>query len=69
MKIMWFHVDINSRRLECGLIQRDGEDKSLGCTLFCGVNDFWQLCPLQPSCCYFGRRLLFGGKLLVKFDF
>lgn len=47
------HLDPNARGLECGFVQRNGKDKSLGGTLFRHTNDIRQLCSLQLASCHF----------------
>lgn len=51
------NLGVNPRRLEYCLIQRNGENQSLGCSVFCSVDDIWKLCFVQPSCRYFGGRV------------
>lgn len=40
-------ADPNARRLECGAVQRNGEDESLGCLVLRYANDVRQLRSLQ----------------------
>lgn len=50
--------DPDTRRLECGAVQRDGKDEPLGLLVLCCSHDLRQLCPLQPAGGHPGRGLL-----------
>ena len=50
-------LDFDSRGLECGAVQRNGEDESLGGSLFRCTDDVWQLRPLQSAGGHSRRRL------------
>lgn len=61
--------DFNTRRLEYRTIQWHGKDKSLGCIVFRCTDDVRQLCTLQFTCCYFGRRLQLRGKSISLLNY
>lgn len=41
-----FGLDLDPGGLECRFVQRYGEDESLGCAVFCGVDDVRELCAV-----------------------
>lgn len=56
------NVDSDARRLECRVVQRNGQNQPLGCTVLCGTDDLRQLCIIQFARRHSGRRVQFRGK-------
>ena len=59
-------LDLDTRGLECGVVQRHGENESLGGPLFRRAHDVRQLRPLQPTRRHPRRRILGRGTRILS---